>query len=78
MGIDENQHATLQDPLHVLSEPIARENAKRIKIAIKGLIHDIWLKQASKIPSKMMPSMKFRSKEDKTLINVIQAHVRVI
>jgi len=40
-GNDENQHATLQDPLHVLIGPITREYTKRIKIAIKGLIHDI-------------------------------------
>jgi hypothetical protein len=38
---DENQQASLKDPLHVLVGPITRARSKMIKEALSGLIQEI-------------------------------------
>jgi hypothetical protein len=38
-GNDENQHASLKDPLHV---PVELSNIQVIKEALSGLIQEIW------------------------------------
>ena len=65
-GNDENQQASLKNPLHVLVEPITRARSKMIKEALSGLIQEIWA------GSKMGHS-KFGPKEDGGPINLIQA-----
>ena len=66
--IDENNRATLRDPLHVPVWPItrARARAKRFKEALNGLIQDTW------VDSKLLKS-KISPHEDQALINVIKA-----
>ena len=39
---DENQQASLKDPLHVLVGPITRARSKIINEALSGLIQEIW------------------------------------
>ena len=39
---DENQQASLKDPLHVPVGPITRVRSKMIKEALSGLIQEIW------------------------------------
>jgi hypothetical protein len=57
-GNDENQQVSLKDPLHILVGPITRVKSK--------MIQEIWA------GSKMGYS-KFGSKEDESVINLIQA-----
>jgi hypothetical protein len=64
-GNDENQQASLKDPLHVPVGP-TRARSKMIKEAISELIQEIWA------GSKTGHS-KFGPKEDKGVINLIQA-----
>jgi hypothetical protein len=63
---DENQQASLKDPLYVPIGPITRARSKMIKEAFSGLIQEIWA------GSKMGHS-KFGPKEDEGVINLIQA-----
>jgi hypothetical protein len=65
-GNDENQQASLKDPLHVPVGPITRARSKMIKEALSGLIQEIW------VGSKTGHS-KFGPKEDEGVINLIQA-----
>ena len=65
-GNDENQQASLKDPLHVSVGPITRARSKMIKEALSGLIKEIWA------GSKTGHS-KFGPKEDEGVINLIQA-----
>jgi hypothetical protein len=62
---DENQQASLKDPLLVPVRPITRARSKMIKEALSGLIQEIWA------GSKMEHS-KFGPKEDECVINLIQ------
>ena len=39
---DDNQQASLKDPLHVPVGPITRARSKMIKEALSGLIQEIW------------------------------------
>jgi hypothetical protein len=61
---DENQQASLKDPLHVPVGPITRARSKMIKEALSGLIQEIWA------GSKTEHS-KFGPKEDEGVINLI-------
>jgi hypothetical protein len=63
---NENQHASLIDPLHVHVGPITRARSKMIKEALSGLIQEIWAN------SKAGHS-KFCPNEDEGIINLIQA-----
>jgi hypothetical protein len=63
---DENQQASIKDPLLVLVGPITRARSKMIKEALCGLIQVIWA------GSKTRHS-KFGPKEDEGIINLIQA-----
>jgi hypothetical protein len=63
---DENQHASLNDPLHVHVGPITRARSKMIKEALSGLIQEIWA------GSKTGHS-KFSPNEDEGVISLIQA-----
>ena len=63
---DENQQASLRDPLHVSVGPITRVRSKMINEALSGLIQEIWAS------SKTRHSM-FGPKEDEDVINLIQA-----
>jgi hypothetical protein len=65
-GNDENQQASLKDPLHVPVGPITRARSKMIKEALSRLIQEIW------VGSKTGHS-KFGPKEDEGVINLIQA-----
>ena len=65
-GNDENQQASLKNPLHVPVGPITRARSKMIKEALSGLIQEIWA--GSKTGhSNLGP------KEDERVINLIQA-----
>ena len=63
---DENQQASLKDPLHVPVGPITRARSKKIKEALNGLIQDIWA-------DSTMGHSKLGPKEDEGVINLIQA-----
>jgi hypothetical protein len=63
---DENQQASLKDPLHIPVWPITRARSKMIKEALSGLVQEIWA------GSKMGHS-KCGPKEDEGVINLIQA-----
>ena len=62
---DENQQA-FKDPLHVPVEPITKARSKKIKVALNGLIQEIWAYSNAGY-SKLGP------KEDEGVINLIQA-----
>jgi hypothetical protein len=63
-GNDENQQASLKDPLNVPIGPITRARSKMIKEALSGLIQEIWA------GSKWGHS-NFGPKEDEGVINLI-------
>jgi hypothetical protein len=63
-GNDENQQASLKDPLHVPVGPITRARSKMIKEALSGLMQEIWA------GSKMEHS-NLGPKEDEVVINLI-------
>ena len=62
---DENQQA-FKDPLHVLVGSITKARSKKIKEALNRLIQEIWADSNAR-HSKLGP------KEDKSVINLIQA-----
>jgi hypothetical protein len=63
---------SLKDPLQVPDGPITRSRAKKIKIAMQGLVQSIWAEFANL--SSKTPTFKMCLKEEKpTLIRVIQA-----
>jgi hypothetical protein len=65
-GNNENQQASLKDPLHVpVGGPITKSRSKKIKDALNGLIQEIW-ENSKTGHSKLGP------KED-GVINLIQA-----
>jgi hypothetical protein len=61
---DENQQASLKDPLHVPVGPISRARSKMIKEALSGLIQEIWT-------SSKTEHSNLGSKEDEGVINLI-------
>jgi hypothetical protein len=63
---DENQRASLKDPLHVSVGPITRARSKMIKEALNVLIQEIWA-------SSKTGHSKFGPKEDEDIINLTQA-----
>ena len=63
---DENQQASLKDPLHVLVGPITRVRFKIINEALSGLIQEIWT-------SSKTGHSNLGPKEDERVINLIQA-----
>ena len=65
-GNDDNQQASLKDPLHVPVRSITRAKSKMIKEALSGLIQEIWA------DSKTGHS-NLGLKEDERVINLIQA-----
>jgi hypothetical protein len=63
---DENQQASLKDPLHVPVGPSTRARSKMIKEALSGPIQEIWVGSRTE-HSNLVP------KEDEGVINLIHA-----
>jgi hypothetical protein len=63
---DENQQASLKDPLHVPVGPITRARSKKIKETFNGLIQEIW-------GDSKPGHSKLGLKEDEGVINLIKA-----
>ena len=65
VGFDEN-HKAFKDPLHIPIGPITKARSKKIKEALNGLIQEIWADSNT-------GHSKLDSKEDESVINLIQA-----
>ena len=63
---DENQQASLKDPLHVPVGLITRARSKMIKEALRGLIQEIWA-------SSKTGHSNLGPKKDEGVINLIKA-----
>ena len=64
--------ATVHDPLNVPDGPITRLRAKKIKVAMAGLVQSTWVKFGHLVNKTSTFKMGF-NKEGVTLINLIQA-----
>ena len=62
----DEHHKAFKDPLHVSVGPITKARSKKIKEALDGLIQEIWADSNT-------GHSKLDSKEDESVINLIQA-----